>query len=205
MQYLGFNQIFSLENIKAKRDYLFHFVHQRYVSSVVVYIAFFILCSFLSIPITIMLNLLGGFLFGAIVGAIYVNIGTTVGALLSFLTFRYFLGSYIQARYKDRLQELNRHIKQEGYRYLLMLQIFPATPTFLINSLSGLTTIKLWTFVWTTSLGILPGSLIYTFAGQQLGKIDSINDILSWPMIISLILLSLLALFPLFFKTMTRR
>lgn len=204
IQYIGFNTVFSLENIKAKKDYLFNFVQQNYFKSVIAYISFFILCSFLSIPVTIVLNLLAGFLFGAIIGAFYVNIGTTVGGTLSFLVFRYFLGVYIQDRYKDQLKEFNKHIEKEGYNYLLMLQIFPATPTFLINSLSGLTKLRLWTFVWTTSVGIFPGSLIYTFAGQQLGKIESTKDILSWPIIVSLILLSLLALLPLVIRKLAK-
>ena len=203
-QYIGFNTLFSLENIKEKKDYLFNVVQQNYFKSVIAYISFFIVCSFLSIPITIMLNLLAGFLFGGIIGALYVNIGTTIGGTLSFLVFRYLLGVYIQDRYKDQLKEFNTHIEKEGYRYLLMVQIFPATPTFLINSLSGLTTLRLWTFVWTTAVGIFPGSLIYTFAGQQLGKIESTKDIVSWPIILSFILLSLLAILPLVMRKVIR-
>ena len=76
------------------------------------------------------------------------------------------------------------------------MQILPATPTFLINALGGLTTVSLWTFIWTTSIGILPGSLVYTFAGQQLGKIESVKEILSWHLILVLILLSVLAILP---------
>jgi len=147
-----------------------------------------------------MLNLLGGFLFGALVAALYVNIGTTIGSTLSFLTFRYFLGAYVQERYKDKLVDLNAHIKKNGARYLLILQIFPVTPSFLINTLSGLTKIRLWTFVWTTSVGILPGSLVYTFAGRQLGIIESTKDILSWPMVVALILLACMAFLPLIIK-----
>jgi len=186
----------TLEKIKAQKYLLKTFVTQNYLLSVSLYILFFTLASFLSLPITVVLNLLAGFLFGALVGALYVNIGTTVGSALSFLTYRYFLGSFVKNTYGDRLKHFDQHIKQYGYSYLLSLQILPATPTLFINVFSGLTSLRLYTFIWTTSIGIIPGSLIYTFAGQQFGAIESTKDILTGPAIIALILLSIVAILP---------
>jgi uncharacterized membrane protein YdjX (TVP38/TMEM64 family) len=77
-----------------------------------------------------------------------------------------------------------------------MLQLLPATPTFLINTLAGLTSISLWTFVWTTFVGIIPGSLLYTYAGQKLYTITSLWDIFSVPVILIFVLLALSALIP---------
>jgi len=205
LQYIGVGRILTLSYIKEHKDALKYMVEQNYVMSVLIYLSFFILASFLSIPITIMLNLLAGFLFGALVGAIYVNIGTTTGAVLSFFTFRYLIGSFIKERYSDRLREFNNHIKKNGYSYLLAMQILPATPTFLINSFSGITSVSLWTFVWTTSLGIFPGSLVYTFAGQQIGSVESAKDLLSGPIILVLILLAVLSVVPLFLRRFFER
>jgi len=74
--------------------------------------------------------------------------------------------------------------------------LIPATPIFVINYLAGLASLNIWTFIWTTSVGILPGSLIYTFVGHHFRKIESAGDILSWPIIIALTFLALLAILP---------
>jgi len=196
LRYMGLGEHISLEKIKQNREYLIHFVSQNYTLSVCIYLLVFITASFLSIPITVMLNIAAGLFFGALPGALYANIGTTIGATCSFLLFRYLLGDFVKEKYSAKLKELNAHIEQYGYSYLLSLQLFPATPTFLINTLAGLTSVSLWTFIWTTSVGILPGSLVYTFAGHQLSKLESAKDVLSLPIILVLILLGLVSLLP---------
>lgn len=196
LYYFLIKDYFTLENLKLHRGYIKQIVNQNYMMSVVFYILSCIFASLFYIPITVILTIAAGFLFGAIVGVIYSNIGVTVGALLAFLTFRYFLGYWIQERYADKLAHFNKYIKKYGYSYLLMLQFLPFTPTFLINSLSGITKLSVWTFVWTTSIGILPGSLIYTFAGQKLATIESTKELFTWPVITLLLLLSLLSVLP---------
>ena len=68
---------------------------------------------------------------------------------------------------------------RNGASYLLTLRLIPVFPFFLINFLAGLTKVPLRTFLWTTSLGIIPGTVVFAFAGQQLGSINSPADILS--------------------------
>jgi len=196
LQYIGIGKYLSLEKIQANKEHLQSFVANNYLFSVAMFTLFFIFCSFFSIPVTIILNLVAGFLFGTIAGTIYVNIGTTVGCVLAFLTFRYLLGFLVRERYREKLKKFDKHIKKYGHSYLLSLQIFPATPMFLINVLAGLTNLSVWTFAWTTSLGILPGSLVYIYSGKQLGEIESLKDIVSWPVILALVFLGLLAFLP---------
>jgi len=200
LRYMGIGKHFTLENIKTHTQYIRGFIAQNYLFSVLIYITILTLASFLSIPITVMLNLVAGFFYGVFPGIIYVNIGTTLGGALCFLTFRYLLGGFVRQKYDQKLQKFNQDIEKNGYSYLLSLQLFPATPIILINIFGGLTSLKLWTFIWTTSVGILPGSLVYTFAGQQLSKLESIRDILSWPVLIVLILLALVSLIPVLYQ-----
>ena len=200
LRYIGIGAYINIEMISLHKEYIKHFISQNYIFSVFIYLLFFSLASFLSIPVTVILNVVAGYFFGVFAGVLYVNIGTTIGSSCSFLAFRYLLSDFVSNRYADKLRELNAHIEEYGASYLLSLQIFPATPTFLINILSGLTSVSVWTFIWTTSLGIFPGSFVYVFAGRQLAKIESVKDILTWPIIIALILLGLLSLIPVFIK-----
>jgi uncharacterized membrane protein YdjX (TVP38/TMEM64 family) len=190
----------TFENLKENKSYLQQIVEDNYLPSVVGYIVTYVLVVAFSIPGATILTLCGGFLFGVMVGAMYVNAGATTGATLAFLFCRYVAGKWVQNKYHDKLTTFNRELSENGYRYLLTLRFIPVFPFFLINILAGLTKISLRTFVWTTALGILPGSLVYTFAGSQLNEIESVADIFSTRILIAFILLALFVLVPLIFN-----
>ncbi|RJQ22625.1 MAG: hypothetical protein C4560_02230 [Nitrospiraceae bacterium] len=77
-----------------------------------------------------------------------------------------------------------------------IFRIVPLLPFFVVNYLSGIARISTWTFIWTTFLGMLPGTLVCTFAGRQLSVITTPDEIFSVKVVMSLILLALLILLP---------
>jgi uncharacterized membrane protein YdjX (TVP38/TMEM64 family) len=194
----------TFENLKENKVYLQQIVEDNYLLSVVGYIITYVLVVALSIPGATILTLSGGFLFGVIFGAMYVNVGATTGATLAFLFCRYVAGGWVQNKYHDKLTTFNRELSENGYRYLLTLRFIPVFPFFLINILAGLTKISLSTFVWTTALGILPGSLVYAFAGSQLNEIESVKDVFSTRILIAFLLLALFVLFPVLLNRIKR-
>ena len=189
-------RLISLQQIQEHRLYLENMVAQRYLFSVFAYLCLFVFSTVFGIPITVLLTVAAGYFFGPFAGIFYANIGATFGAVISFLVFRYVLGSFVQNRYAKQLKQFNQNIEANGANYLLTMQLLPVTPTFLINVFAGLTTISLWTFIWTTFVGILPGSLLYVLAGQKLAGMQTLNDLLSLPSIILLLILALFALSP---------
>ncbi len=62
--------------------------------------------------------------------------------------------------------------------------------------MSGLSTIALTTFVWTTAIGIIPGSFVYAYAGSQLSSIQTTEDIVSPSILLALVMLGILSLIP---------
>jgi uncharacterized membrane protein YdjX (TVP38/TMEM64 family) len=188
--------VLTFENLKQHRDVLLAFVQDHYVRSVTLFIILYILAAAFSVPGAVILTLAGGFLFDTVAATAYVNVGATTGAALAFLSARYLLGNRLQEKYQSQLDTFNAEIAKNGARYLLTLRFIPVFPFFLINFLSGLTKIPLKTFVWTTSLGIIPGTAVYAFAGRQLGTINSLSEILSRNVITAFVILALFALFP---------
>jgi len=188
--------LLTLDNLKANREAVSALVTAHPLLSAVVFVGAYLVVTALSIPGAAVMTLAGGFLFGTVLGTAYVNLGATSGAILAFLSARYVIGDSVQRRYAAQLETFNRELERNGHLYLLTLRLIPVFPFFLINFLSGLTRIPLWTFVWTTALGIVPGSLVYTFAGSQLATIRSTGDVLSGRMLLALALLGLLALAP---------
>jgi len=196
----GLGEYFTFEQVKLHRDMLVQLVQEQYLTSVLVYISLFTLGVAFFLPVAMILTLAGGFLFGVPWGVLYANIGGTIGSIFSFLMVRYVLGDGLQERYAGRLKGFNQAMHEQGSLYLLFIHFIFVIPFFMINILAGLTRVSLWTFVWTTSLGILPGQFVYAFTGQQLNKINSVQDIFSGSVLVALCLLALLGMVPMFLK-----
>jgi uncharacterized membrane protein YdjX (TVP38/TMEM64 family) len=148
------------------------------------------------IPGTLILTAAAGFLFGFGAGTVYSLLAACFGATMAFLTSRYLIGSWIQKKYDRQLQFLNNEISRHGHNYLLFFRIVPALPFFVVNYIAGMTHISKWTFLWTTAAGMLPGALVCTYAGQQLGLISSADEIFSTKFVLSLLVLAMLILIP---------
>ncbi|MBP1731190.1 MAG: associated Golgi protein-related protein [Deltaproteobacteria bacterium] len=133
----GVGSYLTVENLKANKELLQHFIDARYLLAVVTYIFVYILIVTFSLPGATVLTLAGGFLFHLFPGIIYVNVAATVGATLGFLFARYILGNKVQEKYASQLERFNRELDENGHLYLLTLRLIPAFPFFLINLLAG--------------------------------------------------------------------
>lgn len=154
-----------LENLQRNKETLNGLVEAHYLAAVLAYIWLYIVVVSLSIPGATWLTLLGGFFFGVVFATIYINIGATIGATLVFLAARFFLGEMIQNKYGQKLTRFNREVGANGGSYLITLRLIPLFPFWMINLFAGVTKVRPRTFIWTTSLGIIPGTAVYAYAG----------------------------------------
>ena len=185
----------TFETIQQNKEASLQFVKEQYLASAAGFIVAFVSTAFF-VPGAIVLTLAAGFFFGVFPGTLYVVSGATLGAGLAFLSARYLIGNWIQSRYEGPLRAFNEEMAKHGHRYLFTLRIVPVLPFFLVNYLAGLTRLSFKSFVATTVLGMLPGSLVYTFAGHQLETIDRAEDIFSFRLLVAFSLLALFALLP---------
>lgn len=185
----------TFENLKLYKEQIAASIQGNYIPAVLGFIGMYIVVVAFSLPGAGVMSLACGFFFG-MTGVLYVNIGATTGALLAFLAARYLLGNWIQEKYGEKMSAFNRELKENGKNYLLTLRLIPVFPFWLINLLSGLTGISFITFLWTTALGIIPGSIVYIYFGTQLSTINSPGDVFSWQILSALAALGALALVP---------
>jgi len=204
IKYFDLDTHFTFENLKSQKDVLSAYVNDNYILAMFAFILMYILSVAFLIPIATVLTLTGGFLFGSIEGTIFVNIGATLGASLAFLFARYIIGAKLQEKYSNQLEKFNNELKENKYQYLFSLRFLPIFPFFLVNFLAGLTKVDFKTFIITTSLGIIPGSFVYTYAGSQLSSINAIGDIFSTEILSAFILLGSLTLLPIIIKKLKK-
>ena len=190
-------QYATLDYIKAKQQNIFEYYKQNVFFVLVLFIFLYVLVTALSLPVATFLTLLGGALFGFSTGLIIVSFASTIGATLAFLMARFLAQNYVQKYYKKQLSKINKKFKSEGAFYLFALRLVPVFPFFIINVVMGLMTIKTWTFYWVSQLGMLPGTIVYVYAGTQLVQIETFSDITTPSMLIAF---ALLGLFPLIAK-----
>lgn len=193
-EYLDFQKLYE------GRDNLLEYVKSYYILSVIVYILIYLSVVALSIPGATILTILGGFFFGPWAGTLFVNIGATFGAFAIFLIARFFLGDSLQKKYEKQLGKFNKEISENGKSYMLTLRLIPIFPFFLINILAGLTTLPALTFLWTTSLGIIPGSFVYAYIGYAGTSMTESQGVFTPQILIALLLLSVLSLIPVLVK-----
>ena len=150
----------------------------------------------LSLPGATVLTLVCGWFFGFWQGLVLVSFASTAGATVAFLVSRFLLRDAIQKRFGDKLMTFNSALEREGSFYLFMLRLIPAVPFFVINAVMGLTPVKARTFWWVSQIGMLPGTVVYVYAGSSVPNLESLNEkgvsgVLSPQLLIAFILLGL--------------
>ncbi len=108
-----------------------------------------------------------GWLFGFWLAVIIVTVGLTIAAMAIFSLSRYLLQESIERRYSDFLLLMNKHLEKEGAFYLLTLRMAHA-PYSIVNPVSGASRVRIWTFFWTTAVGLMPANAIWAYLGTRL-------------------------------------
>lgn len=155
-----------------------NFILQFGVWSPIVFIVIYALRgAVLVIPVGIM-SLAGGLAFGQWFGTIYILIGATLGASLSFMIARYFGRQFIETfswLHKGKIKQFDEGIEKNGFRMMLFMRLIPLFQYDAVNFGSGLSKIKFRDYVLATFIGMAPGGFINAMLGSSLEKIVSIQ------------------------------
>lgn len=187
--------VLTFEKLKQNSAALTAYVERHYFSSLILFALGHIAAAFF-IPGTLLLTLAGGYLFGGLPGALYASLFSTAGSTLAFLFARHLVGRSLQRKYEQQLSRFNEEMHRHGPNYLFMLRVIPVMPSFLLNYLSGLTSLSAPRFASVTFLGLFPGALVYSIAGSQLATLETPRDVLSPKVLLGFLLMAVLALLP---------
>ena len=191
----------SLEGLKARQGTLQAWTAANPWLAAGGFFAVYVLVTGVSLPGAAILTLAAGALFGLVEGTILVSFANSIGATLAFLGSRFVLRDGLRRKYGERLRLFDKGIARDGGYYLFTLRLVPAVPFFLVNLLAGLTALKTRTFYLVSQAGMLAGTIAYVYAGTQLARVQTPNDVLSPGLIGAFALLGLL---PLIMRLFTR-
>jgi dihydrolipoamide dehydrogenase len=163
-------QYFSLEYFQSSRAKIEAYRDANYLQTAAIFFGVYVAVAALSLPGAAVMTLAAGAIFGLAAGVVLVSFASAIGATLAFLIARLILGEWVQQKFGDKLSPINAGIEKEGAFYLFALRLVPLFPFFVINLVMGLTKIRTTTFYWVSQLGMLAGTIVYVYAGTQLGQ-----------------------------------
>ena len=125
----------------------------------------------------LILALGGGFMFGVLKGVLYIVIGTTLGAALSFMIARHFFGErasrFIMTHSKLKL--LNHELSRKGWKIVLLTNLVPFFPFKLSHYFFGLTGFSLRDLVIGVSFGIMPITITNAYIGSLASDLSTLG------------------------------
>jgi uncharacterized membrane protein YdjX (TVP38/TMEM64 family) len=199
---IDLNQILSFSIIKNTYQDLQLLVNKNYMIYFIIFFILYVIVTTFALPISLFKTLLAGALFGFWPGLILVSFASSIGSTFCFLFSRYALRNYTQVKFGKYLEKVNKGIETDGWLYLLFLRLSPIFPFFIINLVFGLTKMRVLEFYLVSQLGMFIGTLIFVNAGVQIGSLKSIEEILTFKVIMSL---TLIGIFPLLIKSIYMR
>ncbi|WP_144902230.1 TVP38/TMEM64 family protein [Halobellus captivus] len=115
--------------------------------------------------------LVAGYLFGPFWGTVYSLTGVLIGSAIAFSLAKRFGRSFVEdILHEDVVDRFDDFVERVGAPGLFAFVIIPGLPDDAICFLSGLTPLRLRTFIAVISIGRLPAYVITVYAGGELAS-----------------------------------
>jgi len=167
----GLHKYISLNAVAQHREFLTASVSENLLLALGVYCLVYALSTALSLPGGALLTIIGGFLFGWLLGGLATVVSATIGATLVFLIAKSSLGDFLIQKAGPFVKKLADGFNTDAFNYLMFLRLVPVFPFWLINIAPALFNVRLRTYLITTFIGIIPGTFAIAILGAGLGSV----------------------------------
>ena len=172
--------------------------------SVSLFIVAHVVANSVGVPGTVLV-IVGGAVYGLWWGTVWSVIGATLGAVGAFWLARYWLHDRFQKRFSQQplFKKINDTLCAEGLSCVLLVRFSPVSPFNVVNFVFGLTPVPVGTYALGTLIGIIPGTMVYTWLGVTGAEAMSSGNLL--PLFCCLAVLMLLSGLPLLIRRVQKR
>lgn len=168
---LGLDDYITIGALREHRTLLSTFVAENAALAPLLFMILYAIAVAFSLPGGAVMSITGGFLFGSLVGTVWVVIAAITGATAVFLIAKTALGDALRAKAGPWLKKLEAGFHENALSYLLVLRLIPLFPFFVVNLVPAFLGVRLRTYVIGTALGIIPGSFVFASVGAGLGSL----------------------------------
>ena len=189
-----FSEWISFEALKENRAEIAEFRDKNFTLSIISFWIFYVTLVVFSLPGAAVASVSGGFLFG-LGGGLIINVSAaSTGATLLFVLVRYGVKSFNYNKSNTFNNNFVFRIKNaltiNQVSIMLILRLVPVVPFFLANILPALVGVRLFNFIWTTIIGIIPGGIVFTWIGVGVGEVFDRNEYPNFELLFSPVILS---------------
>ena len=205
---LGTDDRFGIELLRQHQYDVLAFVAVKPVLAGVLFTAIYALVVAASIPGLAILTMIGGYLFGWVLGATYTMIAATMASACVFLLARSAFGAALRERAGPLIQRFAEGFKESALSYVFILHLIPIFPYLVVTTLPAACGVPLPIYMFSAFFGILPATILLARVGAGLGDVlasDGPIDIASFmttDIMLSLAGLAALSLLPVIYKAL---
>src|SRR5260370_11189529 len=153
---MGWHREISFEALARHHDALRNFIAGHAASALAGYVALYIAVVGLSLPVGAYLTVIGGILFGTVLGAMAAVAGASIGAILIFSIAKSALGEHLVRRAGRAAEKIAQGFREDAFSYLLFLRLVPIFPFWLVNLVPPLCGLPPAPFSAATRIVIMP-------------------------------------------------
>ena len=113
-------------------------------------------------------GVIGGYLYGPVVGAIYSTIGLSIGSWLAFILSRVFGLPLVRRLVNPSImQKYDHFIEMRGPLVCFILFLIPGFPKAALCYIIGLSQMNVWIFIAISTVGRLFGTILLSLTGDS--------------------------------------
>ena len=191
--FIFFSEWISFEALKENRAEISEFRDKNFTLSIVIFWVFYVILVVFSLPGAAVASVSGGFLFGLGAGLLINITAASTGAALLFLLVRYGIKSFkyniSNTLNSNFVIQIKNALVTNQISIMLTLRLVPVVPFFLANILPALVGVRLFNFIWTTIIGIIPGGIVFTWIGVGVGEVFDRNEYPNFELLFSPVIL----------------
>ena len=168
------------------------------------HIGFFAVISPMGLPVSPFV-LAGGAVFGLVKGSIYNAIGMILGSAVSYQIAKSLGRDFVRSVVGDRLDRVENFVRRHGFWSLVGLRLLPIPFPF-ANFGQALAGVPWPTYIVTSTLGLLPSAVVYTYLATALWEVAKERDpAAALGVLFAVLLVALLGLAPTIYRLWERR
>lgn len=160
----GWHNYLSLQSLSDNAVWLDRLVRDNLILVLAAYILVYAAATAFMVPGSA-LTIGGGFLFGLYLGTPATVIAATLGASILFFASKSSLGGVLRDIAGPFLTRMEKGFNDDALSYMFALRLIPLFPFAAVNIAPGLLGAKYRDYFITTFLGIIPGTMAYTWIG----------------------------------------
>lgn len=113
-------------------------------------------------------TLAGGAIFGTVLGSVLNWCGAVLGATGSYLLAKALGRDALRHLLGSKVEKLDGLVDRGGFMTIFRLRLLPVVPFNLLSFAAGLAGVPLRAYLLGTALGIIPGTIVYTWFADSL-------------------------------------